>query len=107
MNATSSPVRLTLSFTACDATTVAIYVLPCCYLIPPGCCSGRRQNLKRVRPPGSVPSPTTADRGSMRYTFHGGGPCEGALNGAVMPDPLSSGSAGQPLSAHALARRAT
>ena len=24
----------------------------------------------------------------MRYTFHGGGPCDGALNGAVMPDPL-------------------
>src|SRR5205809_2421827 len=43
----------------------------------------------------------------MRYTFHGGGPCDGALNGAVMPDPLSSGSAGQPLSAHAFAMRAT
>src|SRR5262250_1438210 len=43
----------------------------------------------------------------MRYTFHGGGPCDGALNGAVMPDPLSSGSAGQPLSAHAFAIRAT
>ena len=48
-----------------------------------------------------------AERGSTRYTFHGGGPCDGALNGAVMPDPLSSGSAGQPLSAHALAMRAT
>src|SRR4051812_2455573 len=43
----------------------------------------------------------------MRYTFQGGGPCDGALNGAVMPDPLSSGSAGQPLSAHAFAIRAT
>src|SRR5215211_8026509 len=43
----------------------------------------------------------------MRYTFHGGGPCDGALNGAVMPEPLSSGSAGQPLSAHAFASRAT
>src|SRR5215218_10338557 len=43
----------------------------------------------------------------MRYTCHGGGPCDGALNGAVIPDPLSSGSAGQPLSAHAFARRAT
>src|SRR5690349_23904500 len=43
----------------------------------------------------------------MRYTFHGGGPSDGALNGAVMPDPLSSGSAGQPLSAHAFAMRAT
>ena len=43
----------------------------------------------------------------MRYTFHGGGPCDGALNGAVIPDPLSSGSAGQPLSAHAFAMRAT
>src|SRR5690349_24953960 len=42
----------------------------------------------------------------MRYTFHGGGPCDGALNGAVMPDPLSSGSAGQPPSAHAFATRA-
>src|SRR3954452_15025784 len=50
---------------------------------------------------------TIAERGSIRYTFHGGGPCDGALNGAVMPDPLSSGSAGQPLSAHALAIRAT
>src|SRR3954465_7048088 len=43
----------------------------------------------------------------MRYTFQGGGPCAGALNGAVMPDPLSSGSAGQPWSAHAFAIRAT
>ena len=43
----------------------------------------------------------------MRYTFHGGGPCDGALNGAVMPGPLSSGSAGQPLSAHASAMRAS
>src|SRR3954452_6879914 len=43
----------------------------------------------------------------MRYTFHGGGPCDGALNGAVMPGPLPSGSAGQPLSAHAFAMRAT
>src|SRR5947209_4963202 len=66
-----------------------------------------RQNRKRVRPPGSVPNVTIAERGSMRYTFHGGGPCDGALNGAVMPEPLSSGSAGQPLSAHALATRAT
>src|SRR5438067_1633918 len=76
-------------------------------------CAGRdsradaRQNLKRLRPPGSVPSATVADRGSMRYTLHGGGPCDGALNGAVMPEPLSSGSAGQPLSAHAFAMRAT
>src|SRR3954468_23157734 len=43
----------------------------------------------------------------MRYTFHGGGPCDGALNGAVIPAPLSSGSAGQPWSAHAFAIRAT
>src|SRR5215471_5695869 len=43
----------------------------------------------------------------MRYTFHGGGPCDGALNGAVMPGPVSSGSAGQPLSAHAFATRAS
>src|SRR5262249_10981074 len=50
---------------------------------------------------------TIAERGSMRYTFHGGGPCVGALNGAVMPDPLSSGATGQPLSAHAFATRAT
>ena len=50
---------------------------------------------------------TVAERGSMRYTCHGGGPCDGALNGAVMPEPLSSGSAGQPLSAHAFAMRAT
>src|SRR2546423_6572021 len=68
---------------------------------------GQRQNRKRVRPPGSVADTTVAERGSMRYTFHGGGPCDGALNGAVMPDPLSSGSAGQPLSAHAFAMRAT
>src|SRR3954452_15410167 len=70
-------------------------------------CPARRQNLKRVRPPGSAAKATIAERGSMRYTFHGGGPCDGALNGAVMPDPLSSGSAGHPLSAHALAIRAT
>src|ERR1700746_3400180 len=68
---------------------------------------GRRQNRKRVRPPGTAAKVTIAERGSMRYTFHGGGPCDGALNGAVMPDPLSSGSAGQPLSAHAFAIRAT
>src|SRR5215472_6848828 len=68
---------------------------------------GQRQNRKRVRPPGSAAKVTIAERGSMRYTFHGGGPCDGALNGAVMPDPLSSGSAGQPLSAHAFATRAT
>src|SRR6185369_9980103 len=67
----------------------------------------RRQNLKRVRPPGSTPDTTVADRGSTRYTFHGGGPCDGALNGAVMPDPVGSGSAGQPWSAHACAMRAT
>src|ERR1035438_7809367 len=67
----------------------------------------QRQNRKRVRPPGSVAKVTIAERGSMRYTFHGGGPCDGALNGAVMPDPLASGSAGQPLSAHAFAVRAT
>src|SRR5690348_11989304 len=68
---------------------------------------GQCQKRKRVRPPGSVPKVTVAERGSMRYTFHGGGPCDGALNGAVMPDPLSSGSAGQPWSAHAFAMRAT
>src|SRR5438105_10257582 len=67
----------------------------------------QRQNRKRVRPPGSVAKVTIAERGSMRYTFHGGGPCDGALNGAVMPGPVSSGSAGQPLSAHALAMRAS
>src|SRR5690349_24429517 len=43
----------------------------------------------------------------MRYTFHGGGPSDGGWNGAVMPERLSSGSAGQPLSAHAFAMRAT
>src|SRR5215470_1545621 len=68
---------------------------------------GQRQNRKRVRPPGSVPKTTIAERGSMRYTFHGGGPCDGALNGAVIPDPLSSGSAGQPSSAHAFATLAS
>src|SRR6516162_6649801 len=67
----------------------------------------QRQNRKRVRPPGSVPKATIAERGSMRYTFHGGGPCDGALNGAVMPGPLSSGSAGQPWSAHVFAMRAS
>ena len=40
---------------------------------------GRPQNRKRVRPPGSVAKVTIAERGSMRYTFHGGGPCDGAL----------------------------
>src|SRR6185437_5060115 len=65
------------------------------------------QKRKRVRPPGSVAKTTVAERGSMRYTFHGGGPSAGALNGAVTPDPLSSGSAGQPPSVHALAMRAT
>jgi len=50
-----------------------------------------RQKRKRVSPPGSAVAVTIAERGSMRYTFHGGGPCDGALNGAVMPEPLSSG----------------
>src|SRR6202034_4037147 len=67
----------------------------------------QRQNRKRVRPPGSVPKVTIAERGSMRYTFHGGGPCDGALNGAVMPVLLASGSAGQPLSDHAFAIRSS
>src|SRR6266516_1435223 len=67
----------------------------------------QRQKRKRDRPHGSVAETTVAERGSMRYTFHGGGPCDGALNGSVMPGPLSSGSAGQPLSAHAFAMRAT
>jgi hypothetical protein len=35
-----------------------------------GDCGG--QKVKRVRPPGSVPIITVAERGSMRYTFHGG-----------------------------------
>src|SRR5690606_16615239 len=76
---------------------------------PPGGPPGPRppQNPKRVSPPGSTPRTTTAERGSMRYTCHGGGPCEGALNGAVMPVPVSSGSAGQPPSAQARAARAT
>ena len=65
------------------------------------------QKRKRVRPPGSVPETTVAERGSTRKTFHGGGPCDGALNGAVMPEPLSCGSAGQPWFAQALAMRAT
>src|SRR6202040_2039696 len=56
---------------------------------------------------GSVARVTIAERASMRYTFHGGGPCDGALNGAVMPAPLASGSAGHPLSAHAFAIRAS
>src|ERR1700678_581131 len=43
----------------------------------------------------------------MRYTFHGGGPCDGALYGAVMPVPPASGSAGQPLSDHAFAIRSS
>ena len=45
------------------------------------------QNRKRVRPPGSVAKATIAERGSMRYTFHGGGPCDGALNGAASQPP--------------------
>src|SRR5918994_1017503 len=65
------------------------------------------QNLKRVRPPGSVPNTTVAERGSTRYTCHGGGPCDGAFKGAGMPEPVSSGSAGQPLSAQDFAIRAT
>jgi hypothetical protein len=56
-----------------------------------------RLEAKAVRPPGSVVETTVAERGSMRYTFQGGGPCDGALNGAVMPDPCSSGSAGPSL----------
>src|SRR3954465_16022366 len=73
----------------------------------PGSRRSEGQNRNRVRPPGSVPKTTVAERELMRYTLHGGGPCDGALNGAVMPEPLSSGSTGQPLSAHAFATRAT
>src|SRR3569833_940972 len=68
---------------------------------------GARQKRKRVRPPGSAADTSVAERGALRYTFHGGGPCDGALNGAAMPEPLASGSAGQPWSAHAVAMRAT
>src|SRR5579859_7810372 len=56
-----------------------------------GTLPGRRQNRKRVRPPGSAAKVTIAERGSTRYTFHGGGPCDGALNGAVMPAVVGFG----------------
>src|SRR5262245_61266806 len=81
--------------------------LPCRRSDEGGPAGRQRQNRKRVRPPGSAARVTTAERGSMRYTFHGGGPCDGALNGAVIPVPPPSGSAGQPLSAHAFAMRAS
>ena len=51
----------------------------------------RSQNLKRVSPPGSLAGTTVAERGQMRCAFHGGGPCDGALNGAsvrVLAAPL-------------------
>jgi putative heme transporter len=54
------------------------------------------QKRNRVAPPGSTFATTVADRGLMRYTFHGAGPSDGALNGAVIPSPLSWTSAGQP-----------
>jgi hypothetical protein len=34
----------------------------------------------------------------MRYAFHGGGHCDGALNGAVMPGPLAPGAGADPAS---------
>ena len=37
----------------------------------------------------------------MRYTFHGGGPCDGALNGAVMPGRLEAREGGTPVFTHA------
>src|SRR3954452_8858142 len=65
-----------------------------------------REKRKRVRPPGSICDTTVAERALSRYTFHGGGPCNGALRGVGLPGPLSSGPAGQPWSAHAFAMRA-
>src|SRR5215218_3157587 len=68
----------------------------------------RRQKRQRIEPGVSSAVPTAvARRGLTSYTNHGGGPRVGALNGAVMPVPDSSGCAGQPLSAHRAATSAT
>src|SRR5580692_904633 len=50
------------------------------------------QNRKRVRPPGPAARVTIAERGSMRYTFRGGGPCDGALKGGSDAAPAVVGS---------------
>src|SRR5437870_186746 len=64
------------------------------------------QKVQRVAPPGSIVVTDIADRGVMRYTNQGAGPCPGALNGAVNPVPDASTSHGHPPSAHTAATRA-
>src|ERR1700733_10269931 len=54
----------------------------------------------RVAPPGSTVRRAVDVSGARRYTNHGGGPADGALNSAVRATPVSSTRAGQPAAAH-------
>ena len=65
------------------------------------------QNRHRVAPPGSTVASAVAVRGVRRYTYHGGGPAEGALNSAVRALPVSSTRAGHPSAAQRAAIAAT
>src|SRR6478752_8215138 len=66
-----------------------------------------RQNRQRVAPPGSTVCNAVALCGLSRYTNHGGGPADGALNSAVSARPVSSTWAGQPSAAQSAAMAAT
>src|SRR5439155_25651288 len=65
------------------------------------------QNRQRVAPPGSTVPSAVATRGARRYTYHGGGPADGALNSAVRASPVSPTRAGKPSAAHRAAMSAT
>src|SRR5450755_3360511 len=65
------------------------------------------QYRQRVAPPGATVASAVAVCGVRRYTNHGGGPAEGALNSAVRALPVSSTRAGHPSAAQRAAIAAT
>src|SRR5947209_20609697 len=76
----------------------------------PRCCgvgSALAQKVQVVAPPPPVVPSAVARCVVTLYRCHGGGPADGALNGAVIAVPLSSTRHGQPSSAKCLAILAT
>ena len=65
------------------------------------------QYRQRVAPPGATVASAVAVSGVRRYTNHGGGPAEGALNSPVRALPVSSTRAGHPSAAQRAAIAAT
>src|ERR1700730_4646673 len=69
--------------------------------------TSRFQYRQRVAPPGATVASAVTVRAVRRYTNHGGGPAEGALNSAVRALPVSSTRAGHPSAAQRAAMAAT